>query len=214
MYGLEKWMKRNKKLCVVTGVFGLLVSPFLWPVFLAIIFQSLSLAMPFVVAWLLLKQPWKEKEEQNEEVRESVQHGRCTDGGKMHTDGTETGDIPEDREEEKQKPVNPKADSEKTGMPDEKSCLAIAWYQNEGRERILRISEKLDKEGKKEFSISKDGICSVRQEKRFLRVGVLRGFPGIRIMSAAKELEKDGFSVKTAGDFVWISWKRRNSCAL
>ena len=61
MCELEKWMERNKKLCIVTGIFGLLVSPFLWPFFLAVIFQSLSVAMPFAAAWLLIKQPWKEK---------------------------------------------------------------------------------------------------------------------------------------------------------
>lgn len=198
----------------MTGIFGLLVSPFLWPFFLAILFQSLSLTMPFVVVWVLMKQPWKEKEEQDEEIRESMQHGECKDAGEMHTDGTQTDDIPENRKEERQKPVNPEPKGKSAEMPDEKGCLAVAWYQNEGRERILRLREKLNKEGKKAFSVSKDGICSVRQEKKFQRIGVLRGYPGLAILSAAKELEKDGLSVKTAGDYVWISWKGGNGCAL
>ncbi|MDO5337151.1 MAG: hypothetical protein Q4E89_06785 [Eubacteriales bacterium] len=50
MCELERWIERNKKLCVLTGIFGLLVSPFLWPFFLALIFQSLSLAVPIIIS--------------------------------------------------------------------------------------------------------------------------------------------------------------------
>ena len=208
MCELEKWMKKNKKLCVVTGLFGLLVSPFLWPFFLAIIFQSLSLAVPIILAWLFIKQPWREKEEQDEEVCKSVWHGKDADPGKVSPDGSQTDDIPQSRKEEGQKPV----DAQETGMeknePDEESCLALLWYQKEGRVRTLRLKEKLDKEGKKEFSISKDGICSVRNEKSFQRIGVLRGYPGSRILYASKELKKDGLYIKPSGDYVWISWKK------
>ena len=34
---MNKWLSAHKQLCVITGIFGLLVSPFLWPVFLAVI---------------------------------------------------------------------------------------------------------------------------------------------------------------------------------
>lgn len=37
---MNKWLSAHKQLCVITGIFGLLVSPFLWPVFLAVIIQS------------------------------------------------------------------------------------------------------------------------------------------------------------------------------
>lgn len=70
------------------------------------------------------------------------------------------------------------------------------------------MKERLEKEGKKEFSISKDGICSVRQEKGFQRVGVLRGYPGVSLLAAKKELMRDGFSVRMAGNYVWILWKK------
>ena len=43
---MNKWLSAHKQLCVITGIFGLLVSPFLWPVFLAVIIQSLSLVIP------------------------------------------------------------------------------------------------------------------------------------------------------------------------
>lgn len=46
MEEMNKWLSAHKKLCVITGIFGLLVSPFLWPIFLAVIIQSLSLVIP------------------------------------------------------------------------------------------------------------------------------------------------------------------------
>lgn len=210
MCEIEKWMDRNKKICVMTGVFGLLVAPFLWPFFLAIIFQSLSVALPLAAAWLFIKKIRKEKEETNETIRKDVQDGKNADAGKGCMDDAKTDDLSKDPEKTQQK-TSVKTE---TQMPDEKSCLAIAWYQNEGRERILRIREKLDREGKKEFSISKDGICSARQEKGFQRIGVLRGYPGRALLSAEAELEKDGLSIKVVREFVWISWKRGNGCAL
>lgn len=206
--GLEKWMEQNKKLCVVTGIFGLLVSPFLWPFFLAIIFQSLSLAVPIVLAWLIVKQPWREKEDQDEKTHERVQHGNNEDSGKVSSDRTQTDDIPKSGKKTEQESVNLKSDAKRPEEPDEEGCLAILWYQNEGRERISRIKRRLDKEGKKEFSVSKDGICTVRQENGFQRVGILRGYPGNRILSVQPELRKDGFSIRKTGDYMWISWKK------
>lgn len=199
---------------MVTGSFGLLVAPFLWPFFLAVIFHSLSLAAPFVTVWLIIKQPWKEKEEQDEEIRERVQYGKNSSAGKMCADDPEADDLSEDREKEGQNPVEAGTRQEKEGEPDADSCIAALWYQKEGRERIQRMKEKLEREGKKEFSVSKDGICTVRMEKGFQRVGVLRGFPGMKILSVEKELNKDGFTVKAGGNHIWIAWKRGNGRAL
>lgn len=203
---LEKWMGRNKKLCVMTGIFGLLVSPFLWPFFVAIIFQSLSLAVPIILAWLFIKQPWIEKEEKDEEIYKGRHRAENSDTGKMPSDGTQADDIPEGRTEKGQEPVSGQERTRET--PDEADCLALFWYQNEGRERISRIREKLDREGKNEFSVNKDGICTARHGNGFRRVGILRGYPGKQILSAQPELRKDGFLVRQGGDYVWISWKK------
>ena len=206
MDALEKWMEKNKKLCVATGIFGLLVSPFLWPFFLAILFQSLSLMMPVLLAWLLIKQPWMGKEETDEKIYENVQRGKYADTGKMPSGGTQADDIPESRTEKGEEPV--KDPEEGTAVPDEEGCFAILWYKSEGRERFLRLRAQLEKEGKTEFSVSRDGICTVRQAKGFQRVGVLRGYPGRRILSAQAELNKDGFTIKQSGDYAWVSWKK------
>lgn len=208
MCELEKWMEKNKKLCVATGIFGLLVAPFLWPFFLAVIFQSLSLAVPFILAWLVIKQPWREKEEQNEEPCKRNRQDEGADTGNVSPDGPQTGDIPENRKEKEQKTVNAQETGAQKEEPDGEGCLAVFWYRQKGRDRILRMKERLDREGKKEFSVSRDGICSVRRAKGFQRVGVLRGYPGSRILSVAEELKKDGLSVRAAGDYIWISWRK------
>ena len=68
MEKMNKWLSAHKQLCVITGIFGLLVSPFLWPVFLAVIIQSLSLVIP-VAAGLFFYEKFimkKDKEETNE----------------------------------------------------------------------------------------------------------------------------------------------------
>lgn len=205
---LERWMKNNQKLCVVTGIFGLLVSPFLWPFFLAVIFQSLSLAVPIILAWLLIRQPWKEKENQNEESFQREQHGKSTDTAEIHPDGASPDDMPENRAETGQDPLRGQAKKKKAEPPDGETCLALLWYQKEGRDRFLHLKEKQGKEGKREFSISKDGICSVRRGNGFQRVGVLRGYPGKRILKVEKEMKKDGFSLKEAGDYIWVSWEK------
>ena len=64
MEEMNKWLSAHKKLCVITGIFGLLVSPFLWPIFLAVIIQSLSLVIPvaaglffyekYIILWMIL----------------------------------------------------------------------------------------------------------------------------------------------------------------
>lgn len=54
MEKMNKWLSAHKKLCVITGIFGLLVSPFLWPVFLAVIIHSLSLVIPVAAGLFLI----------------------------------------------------------------------------------------------------------------------------------------------------------------
>lgn len=203
---LEKWMEKNKKLCVVTGIFGLLVSPFLWPFFLAILFQSLSVMVPVLLVWVLINKTWMEKEETDEKRYKNVQDGTDADTGKMPSGDAQADDIPESGTQKGTDPV--KGPGEKTAVPDGEDCIAILWYKSEGRELFFRLKAQMEKEGKTEFSVSRDGICTVRQAKGFQRVGVLRGYPGERLLSAQAELKKDGFTIKQSGNYVWVSWKK------
>ncbi len=212
MEALEKWMEQNKKLCVITGIFGLLVSPFLWPFFVAILFQSLSMMVPVLLAWILIKQPWAEteKKEADDIPKGGAQKDwEPVDSGKKERESADNRKHGQESTDGEKKGQKSESNGEKKGAtPDDADCLAILWYQNEGRERILRIRNRLEKEGRRGFSVSRDGICTIRQETGFQRVGVLRGYPGKHILSAESELRKDGYLIRQSGDYVWISWKK------
>ena len=93
---MNKWLYAHKKLCVITGIFGLLVSPFLWPVFLAVIIQSLSLVIP-VAAGLFFYEKFimkKDKEETNENDDDNKQQKKHADARKVHADTEKTEDLP------------------------------------------------------------------------------------------------------------------------
>ena len=99
MEEMNKWLSAHKKLCVITGIFGLLVSPFLWPVFLAVIIQSLSLVIP-VAAGLFFYEKFimkKDKEETNENDDDNKQQ-KNADARKVHADAEKTEDLPKNHE--------------------------------------------------------------------------------------------------------------------
>lgn len=166
MEALEKWMEQNKKLCVITGIFGLLVSPFLWPFFVAILFQSLSMMVPVLLAWILIKQPWAEteKKEADDIPKGGAQKDRePVDSGKKERESADNRKHGQESTDGEKKGQKSESNGEKKGAtPDDADCLAILWYQNEGRERILRIRNRLEKEGRRGFSVSRDGICTIR----------------------------------------------------
>lgn len=87
MEEMNKWLSAHKQLCVITGIFGLLVSPFLWPIFLAVIIQSLSLVIP-VAAGLFFYEKFimkKDKEETNENDDDNKQQ-KNADARKVHAE--------------------------------------------------------------------------------------------------------------------------------
>lgn len=46
MERVKKWCQAHQKACLITGIIGMLLSLFLWPLFLAVIVQSLTLGLP------------------------------------------------------------------------------------------------------------------------------------------------------------------------
>lgn len=92
----------------------------------------------------------------------------------------------------------------------EAAAFARSWYQMQGRETILRFRRKLDRESITSFSVGRDGICTVKEGKRYRRIGVLRDFPGREMGTVAMQLKKDGFRASQSKDhrYLWVSWKR------
>lgn len=64
MEKLKRLAEKYKWLCILTGGIGFFLSPFLWPFFLMIIFQSLSLAAPIIVAAFIIKTVREEKKDE------------------------------------------------------------------------------------------------------------------------------------------------------
>ena len=158
MEEMSKWLSAHKKLCVITGIFGLLVSPFLWPVFLVVIIQSLSLVIP-VAAGLFFYEKFimkKDKEETNENDDDNKQQ-------KKHADAEKTEDLPKNHEK----------GSETVNFDNQEKqarCRAQAaiWYEKEDFERIQAIRKTLESENRNRFSVNREGICSIFIGKRNL----------------------------------------------
>lgn len=227
MADFTKWIGKYKQLCVLTGIFGLLLSPFLWPFFLAIVFNSLTLLVPALLIWALYKQPWKKKkkDEEPEHFKDGGEKGRCEMGADDHTGSKNPKEAvsPEQKRQEKEEeplrkdaPTFPKkagkedASKLEKNTQNEETAFARSWYQMQGRETILRFRRKLDKESITSFSIGRDGICAVKEGKRYRRIGVLRDFPGREMETVVMQLKKDGLRASQSKDhrYLWVSWKR------
>lgn len=192
MEEMNKWLSAHKKLCVITGIFGLLVSPFLWPIFLAVIIQSLSLVIP-VAAGLFFYEKFimkKDKEETNENDDDNKQQ-KNADARKVHADAEKTEDLPKNQEKQAR-------------------CRAQAaiWYEDEGFERIQAIRKTLESENRNRFSVNREGICSISIGKRkYRRVGILKGYPFGQTEVIREKLKKDGFITSMGcNNYLWISW--------
>ena len=66
MERVKKWCQAHQKACLITGIIGMLLSPFLWPLFLAVIVQSLTLGLPIAAGIYCYKYLNEKKENPNE----------------------------------------------------------------------------------------------------------------------------------------------------
>lgn len=214
MQDIRKWIEKYKQLCVMLGILGLLLSPFLWPFFLAILLNSLSLALPVLVVWIIVN--WK-KEKKNENNRDK--RGKNSENGNKNAaedvsknckegkDNAEEDSISR-RGQKRTEPVTKKREM-KSEVMDAETCAALSWYQMEGRERILRLMKRLESDGIYAFSVTPEGICTVREEKRFRRVGILRAFPRHRVRVIEREIRKEGIRTSTKGKYLWLFWGKK-----
>ena len=186
MEKLKKWIQKNKMLCALLGIIGMLLAPFFWPFILAVVVQSLALCLPVVAALFLFKRPWKEKETCVRDIPE---------GDDLMAAG---------RGEEPELAQNT-IDEDITQQHIRRQEVS-AWYRREGRERILRLKEKADQAGIHAFSVSREGFCAVRKNKKYRRIGVIRNFPREGIRKLQKELQTDGMNMRMAGKYLWVSW--------
>ena len=206
----SKWkyfVKKYQNFCIASGIVGFLLAPFLWPFFLAILVNTLSLTV--LLVYLVIRQLKKRPEGAEKETFKEVAENR-----------KEKAEVPEEQSLKRAAPVvkAPKQEQtvkkkmEKERSPsvseelNEAEKVARNWYIMEGREKFHHISMKLASEGVNSFSIGKDGLCSIRTEKGFRRVAAIRDFPAQKMLVIKKELEKEGiYYVKLSGRYMWVT---------
>ena len=206
----SKWkyfVKKYQNFCIASGIVGFLLAPFLWPFFLAILVNTLSLTVPVLLVYLVIRQ-LKKRPEGAETFKEVAENRK------------EKAEVPEEQSLKRAAPVvkAPKQEQtvkkkmEKERSPsvseelNEAEKVARNWYIMEGREKFHHISMKLASEGVNSFSIGKDGLCSIRTEKGFRRVAAIRDFPAQKMLVIKKELEKEGiYYVKLSGRYMWVT---------
>ena len=84
---------------------------------------------------------------------------------------------------------------------------ALLWYEKEGKERLAAIRKKAGYEKKTELAVNKDGICTVPGKNGYHRIGFLKGYAGRPRETLVKLLKDDGYTVRSSGSYLWISWK-------
>lgn len=211
MQELKKWAEKYKQLCVMLGILGLLLSPFLWPFFLAILLNSLSLAVPVLVVLVIVDYTRKEKKGEDEndggEQHKKDVHRDAEENVSKRYEKYKESVSEENLQKKVQKGAQPLRDARDDSVSMDEECYAaVSWYQMEGRERIQRLIKKLETERIYAFSITPEGICTVREDSGFRRIGVIRNFPRRRIRVIEKELNKDGIRTAISGKYLWVSW--------
>ena len=74
MERVKKWCQAHQKACLITGIIGMLLSLFLWPLFLAVIVQSLTLGLPIAAGIYCYKYLNEKKENPNENDEQKHSH--------------------------------------------------------------------------------------------------------------------------------------------
>lgn len=191
----------------------MLLAPFLWPCFVAIIFKAFHVAVPFLMIGIAVRMLRREKPDEqkgnpkykNTEAAD-IQSEETVSGQKTpaETPGKKADPVPERYRETAENSLRRQLGNRKE-MSDA-ACYALVWYELEGKERILRLMRRLETEGVHTFSISPEGICSIREGKGYRRIGALRSYPGREMKGLIPRLKDDHIYAAQRGRYLWLSW--------
>ena len=213
MEAVREWIVRYRQMLILLGVIGMMLVPFLWPFFLAIIFQVFYVAVPVIIVGISVKKMRREKTNEQkgsqryQNTKDADVHFEETISGCKASTGAEkekTAPAWERHRETGEESLRRQFKNRKE-MSDA-SCFALIWYELEGKERIFRLMGKLEREGIRKFSISPEGICSVRAENGYRRIGVLRSYPCREMKSLIPRLKKDHIHASLRGKYLWLAW--------
>lgn len=207
----SKWkyfVKKYQNFCIASGIVGFLLAPFLWPFFLAILVNTLSLTVPVLLVYLVIRQLKKRPEGAEKETFKEVAENR-----------KEKAEVPEEQSLKRAAPVvkAPKQEQtvkkkmEKERSPsvseelNEAEKVARNWYIMEGREKFHHISMKLASEESILFH-RKRRVVQYPNRKRVSQSCSNSGFSSSKMLVIKKELEKEGiYYVKLSGRYMWVT---------
>ena len=239
----KKWkafIMKYRDFCIAAGIVGFLLGPFLWPFFLAIILNTLSLTVPILLVYSLIKQPWKKKGTEDGNKEKKTQCESCKKETKKPHDfsqhskkeAKESGKRPTPSQtaehEAKQADKQPTPQEKPKTVPGENplgkgtehrknKTVKVPqevedWYELTGKNRILHISRSLLNKRVFSFSIAQDGMCSMKSKEGFTRVAAIRDFPGKEIKALCAIINREGeIQAKVNGKYLWISRRRRQT---
>lgn len=237
----KKWkgfITKYRDFCIVAGIVGFLLGPFLWPFFLAIILNTLSLTVPILLVYSLIKQPWKKKgtddgkkekkaesesyKKETEKPHDFSQHSKKgtkesekypTPSQTAEHEAKKAGERPAPQEKPKTVPgENPlgKGTEHRKNKTVKVPQEVEDWYESTGKNRILHISRSLLNKRVFSFSIAQDGMCSMKSKEGFTRVAAIRDFPGKEMQALCAIINIEGeIQAKVNGKYLRISRKRR-----
>ena len=237
----KKWkafIMKYRNFCIAAGIVGFLLGPFLWPFFLAIILNTLSLTVPILLVYSLIKQPWKKKgtddgkkekkaesescKKETEKPHDFLQHSKkeTKESEKYPTPSQTAGHEAKKADkqpapQEKPKTVpgeNPlgKGTEHRKNKTVKVPQEVEDWYELTGKNRILHISRSLLNKRVFSFSIAQDGMCSMKSKEGFTRIAAIRDFPGKEIQALCAIINREGeIQAKVNGKYLWISRRRR-----
>lgn len=199
---VKEWLTRcagrNRRIVIWAITAGFLLTPFLWPFFLGIVYSALRLALPVFLILLGVKMPWRRQNTQGTEKTngEESQKGTKTDEQK----GNNNTDIPKQTKQSAQSGHGAKGQTANAEA-------AASWYRLTGRDQILHMVKRAEQKGYAMLSIAGDGLCSGRGGKEWRRIGAVRDFH-IAYRETVSELvnRENHLSAQVRGSYLRITW--------
>ena len=197
-------LARIKKMgtIVLACALGMVIVQLAAPLILGVLAQGAALLVPLAVYHFFIKGKWRFRLLQEDEDTHGGTEGGHGTGGKAGREDSSDEDLGffEDfefpREEET---VRQERETQEDGT--------YSWYEEQGRDRILGIVERLSLRGIFECWVRKDGICNIRTEKGYRRTGTLPGFSQAHEKTLIGLLGKEGIAAERHGRYLYLTWK-------
>jgi len=228
---VKEWICNNRQIFMVSILVGFLLTPFLWPFFLGIVYSTLSMAGPVFLILVGMKMPWTTFEANDRGKGKEKEQGIEPDdgsGNKADHENQKGGSNPagkkeETKHEQQKKPETEKEcddGSETSDVPHDESepirddaaeKTDTFWTDEDGKGRIARMLQRAAKAGGKGLSIGSDGMCYALTGDGYVRIGALKGYPGEHTLVAAKLKRSGCANCRVKGKYLHVYANKKNA---